>query len=186
MPTSLKHLADIVFGVYEKPGGDGDVVYLQVKHFQDGELRQQNMDSFLDESKVGSQHLLRDGDVLFAGKGFRNFAWCFRATSLKAIASSAFFVIRSKSSSIHPEYLAAYLNLPFSQEYFQKLGAGVTIPSIRKGELAEFGIPLPSMEIQHKIADIARLHREDMALSQQIIHQKERLYHTAVQQLVQL
>src|SRR5690606_667205 len=129
-----------------------------------------------DITEKSKNHLLEEGDVLFVGKGMRNFAWKYSADIGKAIASSIFFVIKPKPEFVDSGYLVTIFNSTKYQSFFQSLGAGSSIPSIRKNELEAVEIPLPSLEIQKKIATLNTLHQAELGLLGRLIDGKNKLF----------
>lgn len=184
MKKKLGDVAQLQFGVYEKPGIKGNAAYLQAKHFDDGGKLKVPVDSFLKVSKKNENHLLEGGDVLFVGKGFRNFAWTYSPAFGPAVASSIFFVLKPDKAQVLPEFLTALLNAPQTQAYMQSLGAGSSIPSIRKSELDAFALHLPSLEVQEKVVEIARLQEQDIELSKRIIAEKQKVYQSVINRLI--
>jgi restriction endonuclease S subunit len=182
--TTVASISDIRFGLYAQPETSGLVAYLQVRQFSDdGRLTNQG-DEYINLNKKTETHLLKEGDVLFAGKGNRLFSWCYTLTDHLAVASSIFFVLRPDQRLIYPEYLAAILNAPQSKAAFQQLGSGTNIFSIRKSELGAFEIPLPPMHQQKRIAALAQLHQQEIELSQKLIAQKQNLYTAIISKLI--
>ncbi len=183
--SELKHLSEIKFGWHTSPSDSKDAIYLQAKYFNEfGELVN-TPDSFVSVDTQSRNFLLIDGDILLAGKGAKNFAWCYRKKNLgPAIASSIFFIIQPNSEIIYPEYLTIILNLPQSQVYFQQFGAGSSIQSIRKSDLADFKIPLISLEKQKKIVEMAQLHQSGIKILTEIINKKKQLYASILTQLI--
>ena len=59
---------------------------------------------------------------------------------------------------------------------FSSLGAGSSIPSIRKSGLEAVEVPLPHIEIQRKIAKLNELHYEEVSLHRQIDRTKNKLF----------
>ncbi|GAB4053783.1 restriction endonuclease subunit S [Spirosoma litoris] len=185
MDYKLADLTDIRFGVYEKPIEIGPIIYLQAKHFTDsGSLKTDQLDSFLSQNNQLEKHLLQKGDVLLVGKGNRIFAWCYHSDIGPAIASTIFFVIRPKLDQILPDYLSTYLNLPACQAYFQQLGAGSSILSIRKNELAELPVLLPNMTTQQHIVNLQQLHVQEIQLLESLILQKQALLLSSINSLL--
>jgi len=180
----LGELAEIRFGIHAAPFQQGKAEYLQVRQFNERGIKVSNSLDYIDIDKKNESHLLQDGDVLFVGKGSRIFSWCYRQKDKPAIASSIFFVLRLNANLVLPEYLTAILNAPQSRAAFQLIGAGTNILSIRKSELGAFEIPLPSMERQILIANVAQLHQKEVELAQQIIEQKQNLYTALISNLI--
>ena len=182
--TSVASVSDIRFGLYAQPDPSGTTAYLQVRQFsEDGRLTTQ-ADEYINIDKKTEPHLLKGGDVLFAGKGNRLFSWCYTLTDHPAVASSIFFVLRPDQRLVHPEYLAAILNAPQSKAAFQQLGSGTNIFSIRKSELGAFEIPLPPMKQQKRIAALTALHQQQIELSQKLITEKQTLYNAIISKLI--
>jgi restriction endonuclease S subunit len=110
------------------------------------------------------------------GKGFRNFAWTYNKSMGPSIASSIFYVIRANKYIVNPDYITTLFNTQKYQNQFQTMGAGSSIPSIRKGELESIVLEIPKIELQNKIAKISALHLEEIKLSNQILEYKKTLF----------
>lgn len=182
--VKIEHISEIRFGCHAHPNLAGDTNYLQVRQFDEaGMLLLNNAETIDINEKLRSQ-ILMDGDVLFVGKGNRLFAWCYHEESGPTIASSIFFVLRPDKELVYPEYLSAILNAPQSKNAFRQLGGGTNIFSIRKSELGAFEIPLPPMQQQKIIAEVASLHQQEIELVQKIITEKQNLYTALISKLV--
>lgn len=180
----LASLAEIRFGTHSQILSKGDTAYIQARHFSPiGEMTG-SPSSFADAEVNLNVHQLKDGDVLMAGKGARNFAWTYRKTIGPAVASTLFYVITVDQSIIYPEYLAAIINLPTNQAYFQKLSSSSSVASLRKKELAEFNVPLPPMKEQKVIAEFAKLHMKEISITNELIALKQNLYLGTVSKLI--
>lgn len=184
MKVKLGDIAQLQFGLYTKPTDNGNAAYMQVKHFDDWGNQNDEIDTFIEIDQKNETHLLEDGDILFVGKGMRNFAWTYKSSYGPAIASSIFFVIKVDKSKVLPEFLTTLFNTAQTQAYFQTIGAGSSIPSIRKSELEVFMIQLPTLEMQQKIININKLHDEDMELSRKIVTEKQNLYQAVIKNLI--
>lgn len=172
------------FGLYDKPKSEGEARYLQVKHFDDFGLFNKGIDEWVDITEKSKGHLLEDGDILFVGKGMRNFAWKYNADIGKAIASSIFFVIKPRHDLVDSNYLATIFNSNKYQSFFQSLGAGSSIPSIRKNELEAVEVPLPTMATQKKIAKLNELHQEELRLTGKLIEEKNKLFQAVINDIL--
>lgn len=184
MKVKLSDVAQLQFGLYTRPTDEGNAVYLQAKHFDGWGNQKGKVDTFIQIDRKNESHLLEDGDIILVGKGMRNFAWTYDKTFGPAIASSIFFVIKADRSRVIPEFLTTLFNMPQTQAYFQILGAGSSIPSIRKSELEAFTVKLPSLELQQKAVDIKQLHYKDMDISKKILSEKQQLFQTVIKNLI--
>jgi restriction endonuclease S subunit len=181
---SLKEIAQIQFGYYEPPSEHGTIPYLQVKHFDNNGRMTKEIDTFVEDTGKLNQYLLEEGDILFTSKGYRFQAIPFKKLNTPAVASSIFFIIRPNRSKIVPGYLAAILNQPENLRHFQKSGAGSSIPSIRKSELADFKIPMPDLDTQRRIANVLDLFNKELELLDLMMKQKKELYHSILSKLM--
>lgn len=184
MKVKLGDIAKIQFGLYTKPTEDGSAAYLQARHFDDWGSQNKNVDAFIQIDNKNEAHLLEEGDILLVGKGLRNFAWTYHKSFGPATASSIFFVIKSDRSKVIPEFLTTLFNMSQTQSYFQTLGAGSSIPSIRKSELEAFTIKLPTLELQQKAIEIKQLHYKDMDISKKILSEKQKLFQAVITNVI--
>jgi restriction endonuclease S subunit len=74
--------------------------------------------------------------------------------------------------------------LPVNISHFQQLGAGSSIPSIRKNELAEFKINLLPLDTQLKVVKLQKLHQKEIELHSNLIIKKNELYQKIISNIV--
>jgi restriction endonuclease S subunit len=184
MKVKLGDIAQLQFGFYSKQTEKGEAAYLQAKHFDDLGKYTGEIDTFIHIDEKSKSHLLEDGDIILAGKGMRNFAWTYQKNFGPAIASSIFFVIKPNRSKVLPEFLTTLFNLHQTQTFFQNLGAGSSIPSIRKSELEAFTFVLPTLDRQQKAINIQQLYSRDMELSHLIISEKQKIYQAVIKNII--
>lgn len=184
MKLPLKNIVSLRFGLYEKPMNKGEVRYLQAKDYDESGKWSEETDTWIDGGKKTRKHLLQSGEILFAGKGYRNFAWVYSDKIGPAVASSMFFVLTPDQEKVRPEFLAIILNTDRYQALFYTLGGGTSTPSIRKKELGAVEISLPSLQEQDKIVTIGRLHKKSAHLRKLINEEREKLYNSVIHKLI--
>jgi restriction endonuclease S subunit len=168
LKTTLGHIANIQTGVFAKPVAEGEIAYLQARHFdENGELVGLLHPDLLAEG-ISEKHLLLAGDVLFSAKGTKNFAAIFESHNPASVASTSFFVLRLQDGSVLPEYLVWYINHPNSQNLLKGEARGTSIPSISKSMLESLEISIPDLNTQKLILKIAKLRNREKKLKQQI------------------
>lgn len=168
MKTDLKNIASIQTGFYAKSSKEGDIIYLQAKHFNEKGLLINDLHPDLLSEDVSDKHLLNSGDVLFAAKGIKNFAAVFQEHNATAVASTSFFVIRLTVNYVLPEYLAWFLNHPNTLKIIKSKARGTSIASISKSVLEETTIIVPDLETQKKVLKINELRALENKLKEQI------------------
>lgn len=164
MRRRLTDIAKLQTGLFAKPGAAGEVVYLQVRHFDENGMLRTELYPDLKDSKVTEKHLLQEGDVLFAAKGTKNFAAVYESHTLPATASTSFFVIRLNDTTVLPAYLAWYLNHPFISKKLKEQAIGSATPSISKAVLDQLEIPVPPVQKQKLIIKLQQLTRREKEL----------------------
>jgi restriction endonuclease S subunit len=143
-------------------------VYLQSKHFDEYGQLQAVLHPDLVTEGISEKHLLKDGDVLFAAKGTKNFAAVFENHNEPSVASTSFFVIRPTDNKLSPHYLAWVLNSHSMQAILKGQAIGTSIPSISKQVLENLEIAVPSIERQKAILQITKLRNKEKSLKQEI------------------
>ncbi|MEP0938188.1 MAG: restriction endonuclease subunit S [Ekhidna sp.] len=182
--TKIKQIADLRIGYHTQPVENGNVHYLQAKNFDDEGNQVDDIDNYIVLDDTNGLYLLKDGDVLFAAKGNRNFAWTYHSSFGPAVASSVFIVLRPDITLVKPDFITTIFNLPQSQERFQILAAGSSIASIRKSELEAFIIPLPTLDIQDRILQLKDIHSKELSLTRSIMEHKQDLYNSVINTLI--
>ncbi len=168
MNTLIKDITHIQTGLFAKPVGIGELVYLQSKHFDEYGQLNSILYPDLGAEGVSEKHLLKEGDVLFAAKGTKNFAAVYDNHNEPAVASTSFFVIRLTNQKVLPAYLAWFLNSHPIQTLLKGQAIGTSIPSISKQVLENLEMVVPSIEIQKTILQITILRNKEKALKMEI------------------
>lgn len=171
MKTTLKDISSIYTGLFAKPISEGEVVYLQAKHFDENRVIKQFLRPEIKADYVTEKHLLRQGDILFSAKGTNNFAALFENENKPVVASTTFFVIRLHEKiqkKILPEFLVWLINHPVSQKFLKGNAIGTSMVSISKVVLGELEISIPPVKTQKAILQISNLYKVEKKLKQQI------------------
>jgi restriction endonuclease S subunit len=168
LKTLIKDIGQIRTGLFARPSGEGEIAYLQAKHFDEhGQLISAPHPDILAED-ITDKHLLQTGDILFAAKGTKNFAAVFEVQQIPAVASTSFFVISLKDKKILPEYLVWVLNSHPTQVQLKGQAIGTSIASISKAVLENLEITVPAIETQKAILQITKLRNKEKSLKQEI------------------
>lgn len=175
MREKLKNIADIQFGPYAKSQKKGDTKYLLASHFDDFGGLTNFKNAYLNSKDFDKDDLLKENDVILAGKGLRLFAWSYQKSVGNCIASSLFYVIRP-NKAILGEYLAFYLNHPKIQHQLKLLSAGGSIPSLAKRELQNIEIEVPTNKQQVEIIQLNQLISKETQLIERLLHHKKKLH----------
>jgi len=91
------------------------------------------------------------------------------------VVAAPLFLLSITRSDILPEYIAWYLNRPATHSILERMARGTSLPTISIRDLAEMEIPMPPLEVQQQIAEIARLLTSERDLSRQLIERRAQL-----------
>lgn len=151
------------------------VAYLQVRDFDEKATLIRYPEPSLPIETIPESHFLKQGDVVFAAKGNRHFAWSVTDLSLPTVASTSFFVLRLLNRDVLPDYLAWILNTKIRNGEISQLSTGTSIPSITKEMLGDLEISVPSIATQRSIVTIKQLWEREQALRREIEDQRKKL-----------
>lgn len=168
MKKQIKYIGKVQTGLFARPTGRGELVYLQAKHFDEFGQLQTSLHPDLPAIGISERHILRKGDVLFAAKGGKNFATVFHDDNVPSVASTSFFVIRLTDANVLPQFLVWFLNSEIAQSKLKGQAIGTSIPSISKQVLDNLEISVPSIQSQLIVLQIANLRNIEKRLKEKI------------------
>lgn len=115
--------------------------------------------------------LLELDDILFVARGSNNYAALVdqQAKHLQAVASPHFYIIKTNTNLIVPQFLAWLLNQKPIQQYFQREAEGTLTKSIRRSVLENTPITIPSLEKQQQIIRLVTTISKEQNTLQQLI-----------------
>ena len=161
----INKIASIQTGVYVKPSADGQLYYIQARHFDNNRRFIQTVKPELPLDEKMEKHILQRGDVLVAAKGYDRFAVAYSGFPRPAVASSMFIVLRiTKMDKLLPEYLAWFINHPKTQSILSGSSKGTSLPSVTKDDVGNLEILVPSVEKQRSVLKVYELFQKEREL----------------------
>lgn len=179
MSIRLADIADIRTGIYGRPEPDGEVLYYQSKHFDRSGTLDSPLWPELKADETVTKHLLKQGEILFAAKGDKNFGAVFSGTQ-PAVASPTFLVLNLKDSAILPTFVAWYLNEPETLAFLRRNALGSAMVSVPKSLLEELKIPVPPQHVQQNIVNAWLLSTQEHSLRLKIADLRETVVRQAL------
>ena len=170
LKKSLSEIAEVISGVYLQIAPYGDVCYLQIKDLL-SETPEKTA-SKVSLSHKNERYLLAKGDLLFAGKGTTYLCKVFDL-DIPAIASTTLYILRLTSKDILPAYLCWYLNQPSVMALMKAQQVGTGTPLIHKQVVEDFEIPVPDLDTQQRIVELAKLQTKEKDLYQAIAEKRQ-------------
>ena len=178
----LKSIANIQSGHITRgriePKDDGDCHLLQARDV-DAESLSYRVDSMarFNPVKSAKDWILKPADLLFMARGSRNFTVLIKDDLLNdVLAAACFFIIRMSSRKILPEYLCWYLNQePVARYLHQYTGQSVHMPVVKRAVLEGIDVPVPPLETQKMVAELAMLMKKERMLLEQMAQKRTNL-----------
>ena len=167
---TISEIAEVSSGVFLQAEPFGEVSYLQIKDLL-SEWPEKTA-SKVTLSTKNERYLLAKGDLLFAGKGTTYLCKLFDL-DIPAIASTTLYIIRLTSKDILPDYLCYYLNQPSVMAMMKAQQVGTSTPLIHKQVVEDFEIPIPDLETQQCIVELAKLQVREKELYQAIAEKRQ-------------
>ena len=157
----VSEIAEVISGVYLQTAPYGEVSYLQIKDLLSESP--EKTASKVTLSAKNERYLLAKGDLLFAGKGTTYLCKVFDL-DIPAIASTTLYIIRLASKDILPDYLCWYLNQPSVMAVMKAQQVGTSTPLIHKQVVEDFEVPVPDIDTQRQIVELAKLQTREKEL----------------------
>lgn len=188
MKCRLAELAEVRLGYQARgrvePDPHGSHRIIQFKDIDNLEgLKIDDLYTIVPERDVESC-LVLEGDVLFLSRGNRNIACTVTAALDYTIAAGNLYVIRPFQQRVLPEYLAWHINQPATQAVLKEMARGVTIQTIPKSAFETLQVYIPPLDVQHKVAHLAVLHRREQVLTRRLMEKREQLVQEICQKAV--
>lgn len=113
---------------------------------------------------------LREGDVIFAARGSRNYAALIEGAPTNAVCSPHFFVLRLRDqATVLPAFLAWQINQAPARKYFEQSATGSYILNIRRQVLEDLEVAVPARQQQDQIVAFNRAAQEERAVMTRLI-----------------
>ena len=151
---------------------------------KDGVIKYQELESF-NTDKMNEKFLLKKGDIILKAKSGDNTAALIKEDIEDIVAASHFIVITVNDTSIlSPEYLVAYLNSEYAQDYFKKHAEGTTLPIVKIKTLEELQIKELEMDKQLEVASMYNLIKEEKLTMEKLIENREKQFKAYLRELL--
>ena len=136
------------------------------------------------KSLFEKRHKLKTGDVLLLARGTPRAAYLVDLPDRPLVAAPQLFRIQPDTQLILPAYLSWQLNSERCMHHLLSQAEGSTQKSIRRPQLEALEIALPSLKIQQYILDLNEAIREEQALYQELIDNRDAALNTALAELL--
>ncbi len=147
-------------------------------------LLPENLTAFFPERKP-EIYTVHKGDILLLARGIEHFAYCIEHDLQDTLAAGSFYILRTQTASLLPEYLAWWLNQPRARAFFQTHAGRTGISFLSKSALNGLHVPIPPISVQKKVIKLVRLARHEQCLLHRLSTLRAQLVQTLCQKTVQ-
>lgn len=164
----LKDIAEIRSGYPFRgriePQVNGALRVIQIKDINEGQSLAKADLVTVNLERDPQAYSVKEGDVLFLSRGHRLFATPITEPLKNTIATYYFFVLRPKTGSVNPRYLAWYINQPPVQTELNAAKRGSHMPLVSRNDIEELHVEIPPLRTQQAIVELSELGRREAEL----------------------
>ena len=149
----------------EIPQSNNPIPYIRIKDVQHGKAsRGSSWLSVAAVSTVKPEWKLLAGDILLSKSGTIGKAGIVQNGALGAIAANGHYVIRVDNEQIDPHFLLAYLDSDACRGWLNERASGAVIRHLSIKIIGALPVPIPPLQIQHRVVTQHREHKVDAFL----------------------
>lgn len=139
----------------------------------DGVIKYEELETFNAE-KVNEKYLLKKGDIILKAKSGDNTAAIIEEDIENTVAAAHFIIITVKDTEeLDPNYLVAYLNSEYAQDYFKRNAEGTAQPIVKIKTLEELEVKEIKIEQQERIGDFYKLKQQEKMKIEEFLKKRE-------------
>lgn len=127
----------------------------------------------VDIDEIKSGHRIRENDVIFRSRGNFPAGYWIKSPAKDCVAAAPLLRIRMKSNALHPGYLTWYLRQEAAQSYFESSSQGSSLRMVGIDVLKQLEVPLVQLDLQTRIAELAKLSEQEAVLSRRLQERKK-------------
>ena len=156
----------------DDPSKSNGIPYIRIRDLQKGQVAKGS--SWVhkrSKAQLDQQRKLRSGDVLLSKAGTTGKASIVRNGAVGGLVNSNIYILQPDMSMVDPHYLVGYLASTECRAWVSDKSRGAVIQYLSKKTIEDLPIPLPSLQVQQRVAENYRDHGIDVIayLSQLIL-----------------
>lgn len=148
-----------------------------------GEIKSENLDFFPSKSLLDDPFLTQKGDVVVKLSA-PLFPTVIEESNINLVIPSQLAVIRIFDQKVIPEYVRYYLSTDGVSKYITSVEGGTVLHSIKINTLADLKIPIPTVEKQRLIVNIAQTNSKIEKLYNELVKQESKLATAKIQKFL--
>jgi Type I restriction modification DNA specificity domain len=176
---TLSNLSEVYSGLPHHDSQKGEVRFFRLSDLTDVVRGKPPTFALGGASEVARATPIQSGDVILAARGVTTDLCTADERIVGAFISLDLYLVRPNTNLIDPLYLKTLLQLPDCQSALAAHKQGTALTRIPKEALEKLEIPLPALETQRKIAELAELVTSERRLLDSLTHSKT-IYHREI------
>ena len=189
MRVSLKKIANVQMGYTFRSGlshdPDASVAVIQMKDLLDSNVLDASGLFNVEFDRVIGDQMVHGGDLLFRSRGNLSQAAIVEEEPGVAIAAAPLLRIRVFDPSVVlPQYLCWWIEQREAQAFFSSRAKGSAQRMISKNTVEELVVPVPPLEQQMVIVDIASLAQREGVLTNMLLQKRKQLISFQLNQII--
>ncbi len=151
----LRKLATVLSGVTIREDTDGPAQFMRLSDLSDLKAGRTPKLARGERPEVARAQNIEPGDLIVGARGFSTDVCLANESILGAFVSLDLYLVRPNPAKVDSQFLFAFLTLPATQTQFAAGKQGSALARLPKDELEKIKIPVPSMQTQRMIAELA-------------------------------
>jgi hypothetical protein len=151
----LQNIATVLSGVTIKEDADGRARFMRLSDLSDLKAGRIPILARGVVPEVARALSIESGDLIVAARGSATDVCIANESVFGAFVSLDLYLVRPNGAKVDAQYLFAFLTLPATQALFATGKQGSALARLPKEGLAKIKVPLPPMQTQRMIADLA-------------------------------
>lgn len=152
----LGKIANILSGVSVNQVANASARFMRLSDLSDLKAGRTPVLANGEAPEVARALTIDEGDLVVGARGAATDICVSCDPVFGAFVSLDLYLVRPNRDKVHPQYLAAFLDLPATQAKFAGSKQGSGLARLPKEALEKVEIPLPPMEVQRSIAGLAQ------------------------------
>ena len=153
----------------------GDVAVIQMKDIDDSNMLCVDGLARIQMPDLKERNLVQQGDLLFRSRGMTNSAALVGENLHRTLLAAPMLLVRPKLQIVEPAYLQWFINHSSTQALLTGQAVGTAVKMVGKGVLDELEIPLPPLDRQRQIVEVAQLALREATLLEELKRRRKAL-----------
>jgi hypothetical protein len=151
----LKNLSTVLSGVTIKEDAAGPARFMRLSDLSDLKAGRMPVLARGVVPEVARALNIESGDLIIAARGSATDVCIASESVFGAFVSLDLYLVRPNGTKVDPHYLCAFLTLPGTQAQLAAGKQGSALARLPKDELEKIKVPLPPIQTQRMISDLA-------------------------------